>query len=156
MKEEAEKLLLMSWDDSLVFTKDGVWLHNGEPITHAGIADYFSSRLRYSREHQTYVVAAEGRSVRAVVEDTPVVVRTLAGDAETGWTALLSGGKTESLQCGTLSVTGAGEWYCLTGPEGTRTRLLRPAIQHLAPSVEEEEGRFVLVTAKRTYPLRSE
>ncbi len=145
----------MNWNDSLVFTKDGEWLHNDEPVVHRGVAEYFSKHLEYSDEHQSFVLAVGGRCVRVVVHDTPVVVRTLAGESESGWVAVLSSGEREELDCRTLSVTTDGEWYCRVKNRGVRARLLRPAIQHLLGSIEEAGQSFTILCRGRRIPIDS-
>ena len=155
MRDAAEKLRMMNWNDSLVFTKDGEWLHNGEPVMHRGVAEYFSKHLGYSHEHQSFVLAVEGRCVRVTVQDTPVVVRTLAGESESGWMAVLSSGEEEELDCGTLSVSDDGEWYCRVKNGEVRARLLRPAIQHLLGAIEEAGQSFTILCRGRRIPIDS-
>ncbi len=131
--------ILMSMDGKLVFTAEGQWLHDGVPVTHEKIRDYFSRGLRRSVEHGGYVIEAGGRCVAVEVEDTPVVVRTLETSAWP-WLALLSGGIEEPFDAGTLEVSREGVFYCRVNSGAESARLLRPAWQALLPYVFETAG----------------
>ena len=140
------KTVLLPMEGTLVFTAEGSWLHDGEAVLHAGIADYFSKHLRYSETHRSWVVEDQGRAVSVVVEDTPIVVRTVTAPlgSSANLTAVLSGGEQEALDPSTLWVTSDGKWYALVRGRTVRARLLRPAVSHLVEHIEERDGKYFL------------
>lgn len=126
---------------TLRFTREGVWLHQGEPITHEGIYTFFSRRLHWSEQHQQYVVEDGGRCVSVEVEDTPRVVRTIDSTA-TSWLVIANSGERELFDPGQLRYSEAGELYYELQDSRQLARLLRPAVQALAPYISADQGRY--------------
>ncbi len=131
--------ILMKMPGTLRFTKDGEWLHDGAPITHKKIRDYFCEHLRFREAHQRFVIEVEGKCVAVEVEDTPLVVRTIDTSSEP-WLAVLSDGRQRPFAADTLAVNAEGIFYC--DVSGHRARILRPAWQALLPHVMEHQGRY--------------
>ena len=134
------------------YTAEGRWLHAGEEITHEKIRDYFSRHLHWSDAHSGYVIEADGKCVRAEVEDTPVVVRTI--DTRTlPWKVLLSGDVEEDFKAESLAVNSEGIFYC-TVSNSRFARILRPAWQSLLPHLQEGlPGRYELAVGNERFPI---
>lgn len=149
----AEIPRLMNMPGTLTFTAEGRWLHAGEEITHEKIRDYFSRHLHYSKDHAGYVIEVDGKCVRAEVEDTAVVVRTIDTQS-TPWRAYLSGDVEEDFRPETLVANAEGIFYC-TVSEDRRARLMRPAWQSLLPFLQEPSaGEFELTIGDKSFPVR--
>ena len=147
--------VMMKMAGSLVFTADGEWLHDGEPITHKKIRDYFCARVRHSPEHKSHVIEVGGKCVAVTVEDTAIVVRTF-DTSSWPWTAHLSSGKDEPFSPDTLSISGEGVFYCKVGAAHERARILRPAWQAVLPFVEESDQGYVFKNGGTSFPIQEE
>ncbi len=142
---------LIDLPEKLTFTKDGVWLHGGTPITHELTEALLSRLLHYSSEHQAYVVESQGRCIRVHVEDTPRVVRAFVGE-KAPWEILLNDGKKSEFLPNTLMVSEANVFYC-RGNTGEEYRILRPAMQALFPHITESAGNFQFEFGGRRYVI---
>ena len=145
--------VLMTMEGRLVFTAEGEWLHDGAPVTHEKIRDYFGRHLIFSNAHKSYVIEADGRCVTVEVEDTPIVVRTLETFAWP-WFAKLSDGTKEEFAADTLEVSSAGVFYCRVHNRTAFARILRPAWQALLPCISESKpGSFIFRYADADHGL---
>lgn len=89
----------------------GIW-HDGQPVTHPGLAEAFARWLELDPESGRYIVKNSVNWVYVNVEDTPIVVRSVAaGDSGRLWLAL-SDGTREELSRDTLRLDGEDVPYC--------------------------------------------
>ncbi len=140
----------------LIFTAEGVWVHEDTPVTNRKIALYFSRHLRFSPEHNSYVVEVDGRCVSVDIEDTPLVVRTILLENNLPHELLLSDESSEAFNQKQLKVGSNQALYCLLS-DGRLARLMRPAVQAIMPHVEEKNGEFfVCLGPKQTLIERIE
>ncbi len=145
---------LMQMPGKLVFTAEGRWTHDGVEVTHENIRDYFSSHLKFSEEHQNYVISVDGRCVLVDVEDTAVMVRTIDTTTQP-WLLMLSSSKSETFRPESLEATADGRIYCRIYNGAEKARLLSPACQALAPFLEESRSGYVLQLGEKQYAIRS-
>lgn len=141
------------------FRRDGHWYADEERIENRRIELLFSRcirpDLREGREGQWMVdVGVDRQPVR--VEDTPLVVTSVDGDRDRGFTIRTNDGVEEPLDCSTLEVGDGEVLYCSVdrGERGRlRARFLRPAYYRLVRDIELQDDRPTLHAAGRTYPL---
>ena len=156
MDEKSVQLLIQRLVElpggELHFSAEGVWSHAGSEFTHPGVIRYFSERLRWSAEHQSYVVADAAFAVRVVVEDTPFVVTAL-DTATIPWQLELNSGHREPLNFATLSVGADNAWYCEATADCTRVRFQRKVAQELWTYVEEVDGGYAVRCGEALYRI---
>ena len=73
-----EALRLMNLPGELCFSAKGDWLHRDKQqitkVSHSGVASYFSKNLRFSSEHNSYVIVQGDSCIKVLVEDCPFVL----------------------------------------------------------------------------------
>lgn len=144
----------MSMPGSLSLSKNGDWLHDGKPVTHAGVSEYFWRYFRYSKELAAYVVEIDGKCVSVEIEDVPYVVRTIDVELDP-WTLLFNDGSLETLQPETLEVNSDNIFYCKRA-NGEAARFSRAATQTLIPLVKEDVRGFFINCGARMVRLKKE
>ena len=144
----------MIWVD-----KEGVWFHNGVPITHRGFLRMFYQSLRLDG-YGGYVIKFQDQVCRLDVEDTPfVVLRTdffpACREGEQDRVILhLIDETQEPLDPSTLSVGDDHVLYCRIRKGAFRARFSRPSYYQLARHIQQdsESGRyFIPVNGKRYF-----
>jgi len=89
----------------------GIW-HDGQPVTHPGLAEAFARWLEVEPQSGRYIIKNRINWVYVAVEDAPIVVRSLsAGDSGRLWLAL-SDGTREELRRDSLRLDGDDVPYC--------------------------------------------
>ncbi len=137
------------------FRRDGNWYSDDERIDNPRIALLFSRSIRRNPDGSYYLQVAEERAA-ITVEDTPYVVKSVAGDAERGFTLVLNDEEREELDPATLEVGADNVLYCRVKGGAERARFLRNAYYHLSSGFEaDDRGGFAIVMRGRRYPLRS-
>ncbi len=137
------------------FGRDGNWYTDGERIDNARIALLFSRHLRQAPDGSYFLELGEERAT-VTVEDTPYVVRTVEGDAQTGFVLVLNDGEREPLDPSTLEVGSENVLYCKVKNGRYKARFLRPAYYHLSACFEEDaQGNVYFVTKERRYLLEA-
>ena len=117
------------------------------------VALLFSRSVKQNPDGSFYLQVAEERAP-ITVEDTPYVVKSIEGDAPSGFTIVLNDDEHEPLDPATLEVGRDNVLYCRVKGGATRARLLRNAYYHLSPGFEaDDHGGFSLSTRGRRYPL---
>ena len=87
--------------EDLILTKNGVWLSNGEEITHEKTLIAFSRNLYRCKEGFEIRIGPERKNVH--VEDTLYFVTGMEGDPALGYTLRLNDGREIELSPETLS-----------------------------------------------------
>lgn len=143
---------LMQMDGVLRFSKEGIWTHDGSPVTHPGVAQYFSKHLEFDATSKQYVIAVGNKAVAVEVEDTPLVVMVLM-DVGSAWRLLLSDDSDEVFAPETFKMK-HGEMYCVV--RGAEARFRRVAAQSLSKYVQERDGQVGLVIDGKFYPVNED
>lgn len=96
-----DEVFLFVDNEELRLTRNGVWLTNGQEITHESTIRGFMRHLR--REDGRYVIRIARESKPVTVEDTAYFVTNLRGSAEAGYELVLNDGTSERLDPATLA-----------------------------------------------------
>jgi hypothetical protein len=136
--------------------REGRWWHEGQRVTHAGLARALHRWLD-RLEDGRFVVRLDARRLAYVeVEDAPYAVRRIRVDGRGGrrrvW-LLLSDGSEEELDYGSLAVSTADNALYCRVKGGLLARFSRPAYYRLAELIEPAGGGFVLRAAAARWPI---
>ncbi|RMD85465.1 MAG: DUF1285 domain-containing protein [Candidatus Dadabacteria bacterium] len=138
------------------FRRDGRWYADDEPIENRKIAKLFSQHVCRDEDGAWQIDLGVDRQ-RVEVEDTPLVVVSVDGDPDRGFTVRANDDISSPLDCSTLCVGEDHVLYCQLdrGERGMLpARLLRPAYYQLAAWIEEGPEGPELPCRGRRYPLR--
>jgi hypothetical protein len=142
--------------EELILTRNGVWLSNGEPITHERTLLAFSRNLFRCKEGFEIRLGAERKSVH--VEDTLYFIEAVDGVPELGFTLKLNDGREVELEPETLRYQ-PGRLTCrvLHPNENTHeeAKFLTRAYYEILKSVESGERGFFIRIEGRIIPLGS-
>ncbi|MCB0345674.1 MAG: hypothetical protein KDD66_11190 [Bdellovibrionales bacterium] len=144
--------ILMSMPGRLKFTADGKWLHDDVLVSNPKIALYFSRHLKFSPDHESYVVEVEGKCVKVEVEDTPVVVKSVRLEDELPAALLLGDGTEQAFSPARILVGVNDVLYCRLADDRI-ARLLRPAMQALLPFITSENKQFFISISGQSQPI---
>ncbi len=137
------------------FRRDGNWYSDDERIDNPRIALLFSRSIRRDSESSYYLQVASERTP-ITVEDTPWVIKSLEGDARSGFTLVLNDEEREPLNPSLLQIGPDNVMYARVKGGEYRARFLRSAYYHLSNCLEgDERSGFFLKIGKRRYPLTS-
>lgn len=141
------------------FRKDGHWYADDERIENPRIALLFSRHLRPAREGEkgewVIDVGIDRQSVE--VEDTPLVVVAVDGDAVAGFRIRTNDGVVEELDASTLEVGAGDVLYCRVQRQERgelRARFARAAYYRVAEAVVADGDRMLLATRGRSFEIR--
>jgi uncharacterized protein len=135
------------------FRRDGNWYSDEERIDNARIALLFSRSIKQNPDGSFYLQVAEERAP-ITVEDTPYVVKTIEGNAHTGFTVVTNDEEREPLDAATLEIGPDNVLYCRVKGGAFRARFLRTAYYHLSTAFEaDKRGGFSITIGGRRYPL---
>lgn len=132
--------------------RDGVWFHDSEEITHAGILSSLWASLDV--DAAGHFVSVGPVRVPVAVEDAPfTVLRVEEGNDEL--VLLLGDGTREPLRPDTLRLGIGGAPYCRVKAGRFDARLSRPAAHQLLAhvAVEEATGAATLRAGRARHPL---
>ena len=136
------------------FRRDGNWYTDEERIDNPRIALLFSRSIRGNPDGSYFLQVGDERASIAV-EDTPYVVKSIEGDAATGFTVVLNDEEREPMDCGSLQAGPDHVLYCRVKNSTFRARFLRPAYYHLSDCLEmDDDGGFYFKVAGQRYPVR--
>lgn len=139
---------LMRMPGELHLNVHGRWVHDGVTVTHQGIADYLSKHLRWSDEHEAFVVEVDGRAVRVHIDDTPYFVTALAME-RVPWQITLNDGSSTELRT-PIEVRPNGEFICRVKEGRFLAKISRSIHQQLQPFIVavpgKESDRYVVET----------
>lgn len=91
-------------NETIRITKDGVWLSNGEPITHAKTLEAYNRFL--GRDSDGYFVEIGNNFKRIEVEDTPYFVRLAWRDDDGKLRGMLTNGNEIEIDPAALNLKG--------------------------------------------------
>jgi hypothetical protein len=91
-------------NETIRVTKDGVWLSNGEPITHARTLEAYNRYL--GRDEEGYFIEIGNNFKRIEVEDTPYFVRLAWRDPNGSLHGMLTNGTEISIDPSHLRLKG--------------------------------------------------
>lgn len=137
--------------ETLTLSKDGVWLSNGQEITHEATVRAFFKFLHRDESGQWWIRI--GREEKPVtIEDTPAFVQAVMGSPSEGYRIRLVGKEEteefEGLRAETLSYS-PGRLTCRTRA-GWEARFLRAPYHELLKGIgRDERGYFILIQGKR-------
>jgi len=137
------------------FRRDGCWYADEELIANRRIARLFSRHL-CDDGHGGWVIDVGIDRHPVTVEDTPLVVTRVDGDAVSGFTIRTNDDESEPLDCASLEVGEGNVLYCTVdrGVRGhMRARFLRRSYYALARHIQVEHGRPVLHCRGRSFPI---
>ena len=137
-------------NERLVLSKDGLWLSNGQEITHEGTVRAFFRNLHPDDSGNWRVrIGPEEKSVE--LEDTPAFVQSLEGSAEHGYQLVLLGADEqlrEPLAPLTLQYT-AGRLTCRLR-SGWEARFLHAAYHEILRHIQQDtEGYYLKIKGAR-------
>ncbi|HXR36415.1 MAG TPA: DUF1285 domain-containing protein [Candidatus Binataceae bacterium] len=136
------------------FRRDGNWYTDEERIDNPRIALLFSRSIRRNPDGSYFLQVGDERA-SITVEDTPYVVKSVEGDAATGFTAVLNDEEREPLDYGSLEAGPDNVLYCRVKNGAFRARFLRPAYYHLSDCLGmDDDGGFYFKVAGQRYPVR--
>jgi hypothetical protein len=131
--------------EDLILTKNGIWLSNGEEITHEKTVLAFSRNLHRCKEGYEIRIGTEKKNVH--VEDTLFFVTALEGDPSIGYTLKLNDGRFLELDPESLRYK-PGRLTCLVPHpnEGTReeAKFLTQSYYEILNHLEANEAGFQL------------
>ncbi|MDZ7378913.1 MAG: DUF1285 domain-containing protein [candidate division KSB1 bacterium] len=140
-----------------MFRKDGRWYAGDEPVTHEGLARFFTRYLRRKPSGDGYEIWVDERFHADVdVEDTPYVVTELLATADGQLQVRLNDDSVEPLDPRGLSVAADGAVVCTVKAGQDKARFLRSAQADLASYLEEHDEHWCLHIGGRHYPIRHE
>jgi uncharacterized protein len=136
------------------FRRDGNWYTDEERIDNARIALLFSRSLRRNPDGSYFLQVGDERASIAV-EDTPYVIKSIEGDAATGFTVVLNDEEREPLDYVSLQAGPDNVLYCRVKHGTFPARFLRPAYYHLSDCLGmDDDGGFYFKVAGQRYPVR--
>ena len=127
--------ILMTMPGELRLDAHGRWVHDLQPVTHPGIADYLSKHLCWNDLHGRFVVEVEGRAVPVIIDDTAYFVVALDTSAVPWQIALNDGSSAEPL-VGPIEVRASGEFICRVKGGRFPAKFGRNVHQQLQPFIE--------------------
>lgn len=134
-------------------TSDGVFLSNGEEITHARTVDAYHRHL--GRDEEGYYISIGRDFKRIEIEDAALFVRAINWVSETKIELKLLDGTTEILKPETLRLR-EKRLTCLVKDGKEEAKFLRaPYLEFfLKAHVQEETGKYHAIIAGKKYELK--
>ncbi|HEY6395617.1 MAG TPA: DUF1285 domain-containing protein, partial [Candidatus Binataceae bacterium] len=120
------------------FRRDGNWYSDDERIDNPAIALLFSKSIHRNPDGTYFLKVAEERA-SVTVEDTPYVVRSIEGDASSGFQIVLNDETREPLDPPGLEIGAQNVLYARVKNGEFRARFLRPAYYHLSDLFEGDD-----------------
>jgi hypothetical protein len=115
--------------------REGVFWHDGQRVTHPGLARAFASWIDVDPESGRYILRNSINWAFITVEDAPVFARTFEPGDET---MVLSDGTSERLDRSTLRLDADDVPYCDVRGGTMPARFMRPAAFALLEKLEAE------------------
>jgi hypothetical protein len=123
-------------------TQNGVWLSNGEPITHEPTIRAFFRSLK--RDETSYFLHIGREMKRIEVEDTAYFIERIEGSPEQGYVLQISDGTKEKLDPLTLRYEPSRLTCLVHGGDEVAKFLSSPYLEVLR-NAEEMNGQYFLV-----------
>jgi hypothetical protein len=135
------------------FRRDGNWYTDEERIDNPRIALLFSRSINRNPDGSYFLQIGDERAA-ITVEDTPYVVKSVEGDAASGFSVVLNDETREPLNAGSLQVGPDNVLYCAVKNGRFKARFLRPAYYHLSDCLGvDEQGAFFFSMAGKRFPV---
>jgi hypothetical protein len=115
--------------------RDGVFWHDGERVTHPGLARAFAAWIDVDPESGRYILKNSINWAFITVDDAPIFVRTFEPSDDT---IVLSDGRRERLDRSTLRLDAEDVPYCDVRGGAMPARFMRPAAFALIEQLESE------------------
>jgi hypothetical protein len=130
--------------EEIVLTKNGVWLSNGEEITHGEQLKAFAKNLKHDAEGYSIEIGRDQK--RISVEDTAYFVTRVDGTPDEGFIVTLNDGSTEDLDPKSLRYQPA-RLTCIVMRHGQmeEAKFLSTAYFDFLKNLESENGEYFLV-----------
>ena len=139
-------------DESLTLTKNGQWLSDGKPVTHAGQVALFFRILR--RDEDGYFLEIGREHKRVEVEDTPQFVVRILDDLDQNPRLEFSDGAIEALEPARLLYSGSDQRLTVTrSTDGITARFLHAPYHEILQRSVEQGDRYALRLGTRLHPL---
>ena len=140
--------------ENIILTKNGIWLSNGEEITHQGTVRAFSKNIHRCADGFEIILGTERKVIH--VEDTFFFVTGMDGAPEAGYSIRLSDGRTVPLQPETLQYQ-PGRLTCrVQNPNGSTTeeaKFLSSAYYEILNHIERDDHGFYITIQKKKISL---
>jgi uncharacterized protein len=101
-----------SRETTIRIDEQGVFWHDGQKVTHPGLATSFARWIDVDPETGRYILKNSINWAFITVEDAPLVVRSVSTGADGGILVALSDATTEPLDTGTLRLEPGDVPYC--------------------------------------------
>ncbi|HVR19666.1 MAG TPA: hypothetical protein VMS65_08220 [Polyangiaceae bacterium] len=142
-----------SRESTIVLDREGRFFHEGELVTHRGMARAFASWIARHPDDGRFILTNGYDWTYFTVEGTPFFVEGVRAGAE-GPVLVLFDGNEEPLDPETLELDPAGVFTTKVKGGAFDARFLRGAQLELAPFLDEEsDGSVTLVTPRSRRPL---
>ena len=139
--------------EDLILNRHGVWLSNGEEITHERTCQAFAKNLFRCKDGFEIRLGNEKKTVH--IEDTIYFVTSMIGDPELGFGLTLNDGRKVELDPTTLAYR-AGRLTCKVDHPNEQTheeaKFLTTAYYELLKYLEKaDDGFFIEIEGKKVY-----
>jgi len=133
--------------ETIILTRNGLWLSAGEEITHEATRRAFAKNLK--KDAQGYFIQIQHETKYIKVEDTAYFVTRLTGDPWKGFELTLNDEAQEKLDPSTLSYR-PGRLTCVITRNGVReeAKFLLAAYFDILRELEEDEKSYFVIINK--------
>ncbi len=128
--------------ETILLTREGVWLSNGQEITHREQCRAFARHL--SRDDDGWFIAIGKDLKRIEVEDTAFFVEGLNGSADQGYEVLLSDDSREHLDPATLLYQ-TSRLTCRIRGKSVEAKFLTSAYLEILSHLDEDSTSYFLI-----------
>ena len=143
--------------EDIILNKNGVWLSNGEEITHERTCMAFAKNLFRNKDGFEIRLGTEKKNVH--VEDTIYFVTKMEGDPILGYTLILNDGRQVELEGPTLAYR-PGRLTCKVSHPNESTheeaKFLSGAYYEILKYLESDEEGFFIKLENKRYLLSKE
>lgn len=129
--------------EKITLSRDGVWLSDGQEITHEGTRELFFRNLHKDGKH--YVIQVGRETMPVEIKDTAFFVTRIEGDPTGGYEVVLSDGMKVGLDPGTLRYK-PGRLTCrvMTRIGEEEAKFLRAPYFDLLQHLQEDERSYFI------------
>jgi hypothetical protein len=143
--------------EDLILNRNGVWLSNGEEVTHERTCQAFAKNLFRCKDGFEIRLGPEKKSIH--VEDTIYFVTSMLGDPDLGFELTLNDGRKVELKSETLHYR-SGRLTCKVYHPNEQTheeaKFLTTAYYELLKYIEKNDEGFLIVIEGKTILLGQE
>lgn len=143
-------------ESGIALDERGRWLHQGAPVEHKRIQEFFHRAIRKDKDGRYYLENAfDGKQERvyfAVADTAYFILHLVTDEARTKLHASLNTGQAVEVDPASLVQDERGVLYCQV-LDADRARVTTNALHDLSELVEERDGRLVLQLAGSVFDL---